>query len=391
MEKLPKLINWKELSRLLENTSKKASTDSPVLIPEEKPVVDAFGQSHQPKGGFSGPHLNSEGMAFYMKDGRKWCPYQGSYIDEKKAFVDSVMHKISSRLSDIDAITSNPSMLSNFCSQHGYEGEPVACLRVAFHSTSSALRKFAMLAALDSEDRILKKQAQFDASSSRIFSPDDPHPVIQRKLTNFITESAAQAEDKNLADIFDNMIRKIKQTDDSTLLTIVNDLVDPDASDVDESDMAEEGRKNRQSLNAEMFFVPLDEDKLKAIIPSLAKTIADKWTNVRSVLKSNPQQVGADFPEEFSSSTLGSEIGSTSGFSPLSENPEKSASEDFDLNKEAKKKKSSKKSVPTNPSLWSRCLSWAKARYDVCPSAYCNGAAAKRYKKLGGKWRKGKK
>jgi hypothetical protein len=48
-----------------------------------------------------------------------------------------------------------------------------------------------------------------------------------------------------------------------------------------------------------------------------------------------------------------------------------------------------KKSVPTNPSLWKSCLNWAKARYKVCPSAYCNGAAAKRYKSKGGKWKKG--
>jgi len=47
-----------------------------------------------------------------------------------------------------------------------------------------------------------------------------------------------------------------------------------------------------------------------------------------------------------------------------------------------------KKNVPTNPSLWQSCLSWARSRYKVCPSAYCNGAAAKRYKDKGGKWKK---
>lgn len=396
MDKLPKLINWKELSCLLGGMRKQASTDSPVLIPKEKPVVDAFGKSHKPKEGFSGPHLNAQGMASYMKGGKEWCPYHNAFLDDKKAFVDNIMNKVASRLSDIDNITSNPSMLGDFCSKHGYEGEPIACLRVAFHSTSSVLRKFAMLAALDSESRILKKQAQFDASSARIFSPDDPHPVIQRKLTNFITQSAAEAEEKNLADIFDNMIRKIKQTDDSNLLSIVNEIVDPESSapqgdQAYESERDEEGRKSREALNAEMFFVPLDEEKLKAIIPGLAKTIADKWTNIRSVLKSNPQVTGKDFPEEFSSSSYGSERGSMDGFSKVED--DKSASADLDLNKEAKKKnkKSSKKSVPTNPALWSRCLAWAKSRYDVCPSAYCNGAAAKRYKKLGGKWRKGKK
>ena len=47
-----------------------------------------------------------------------------------------------------------------------------------------------------------------------------------------------------------------------------------------------------------------------------------------------------------------------------------------------------KKNVPTNPSLWKKSLDWARARYKVCPSAYCNGAAAKHYKSKGGKWRR---
>jgi hypothetical protein len=48
-----------------------------------------------------------------------------------------------------------------------------------------------------------------------------------------------------------------------------------------------------------------------------------------------------------------------------------------------------KKNKPTNPDLWQQSLNWARQRYEVCPSAYCNGAAAKRYKSKGGKWRKG--
>lgn len=49
------------------------------------------------------------------------------------------------------------------------------------------------------------------------------------------------------------------------------------------------------------------------------------------------------------------------------------------------------KNVPKNPSLWQSCVAWAKSRYDVWPSAYACGAAAKRYKSKGGKWRKQKK
>lgn len=44
--------------------------------------------------------------------------------------------------------------------------------------------------------------------------------------------------------------------------------------------------------------------------------------------------------------------------------------------------------VPTNPELWSRAKAAAKAKYDVYPSAYANGFAAKWYKEHGGGWKK---
>lgn len=47
-----------------------------------------------------------------------------------------------------------------------------------------------------------------------------------------------------------------------------------------------------------------------------------------------------------------------------------------------------KKNVATNQKLWKQSLAWARERYDVCPSAYCNGAAVKRYNSKGGKWKK---
>lgn len=55
-----------------------------------------------------------------------------------------------------------------------------------------------------------------------------------------------------------------------------------------------------------------------------------------------------------------------------------------------KKKKKSGKNVPNNPSLWASCKARAKAKFDVYPSAYANGWAAKEYKSKGGTWRKGK-
>lgn len=44
--------------------------------------------------------------------------------------------------------------------------------------------------------------------------------------------------------------------------------------------------------------------------------------------------------------------------------------------------------VPTNAALWSKAKSAARAKYDVYPSAYANGFAAKWYKERGGGWRK---
>lgn len=47
--------------------------------------------------------------------------------------------------------------------------------------------------------------------------------------------------------------------------------------------------------------------------------------------------------------------------------------------------------IPTNPSLWSRIKAQAKSKFDVYPSAYANGWAAKKYKAAGGGWKKGTK
>ena len=47
------------------------------------------------------------------------------------------------------------------------------------------------------------------------------------------------------------------------------------------------------------------------------------------------------------------------------------------------------KNVPTNPSKWSYYKAQAKKKFDVYPSAYANGWAAKKYKAAGGSWKKG--
>lgn len=46
--------------------------------------------------------------------------------------------------------------------------------------------------------------------------------------------------------------------------------------------------------------------------------------------------------------------------------------------------------IPTKPDKWSYAISQAKKKFDVYPSAYANAWASKKYKELGGGWRKKK-
>lgn len=54
---------------------------------------------------------------------------------------------------------------------------------------------------------------------------------------------------------------------------------------------------------------------------------------------------------------------------------------------EVKEQYIEEKNTPTKPELWSKAKSLAKSKFDVYPSAYANGWAAKWYKKHGGGWR----
>lgn len=47
--------------------------------------------------------------------------------------------------------------------------------------------------------------------------------------------------------------------------------------------------------------------------------------------------------------------------------------------------------TPTSPEKWARAKAAARAKFKVYPSAYANLWAAKKYKSMGGGWKKGKK
>ena len=48
------------------------------------------------------------------------------------------------------------------------------------------------------------------------------------------------------------------------------------------------------------------------------------------------------------------------------------------------------RNIPTNPDKWAQAKAAARAKFDVYPSAYANLWAAKKYKSMGGGWKKGK-
>jgi len=49
------------------------------------------------------------------------------------------------------------------------------------------------------------------------------------------------------------------------------------------------------------------------------------------------------------------------------------------------------KNTPTSPDKWEKAKAAAKRKFDVYPSAYANLWASKKYKEMGGEWKKGKK
>ena len=49
------------------------------------------------------------------------------------------------------------------------------------------------------------------------------------------------------------------------------------------------------------------------------------------------------------------------------------------------------RNIPTSPEKWAKAKAAARSKFKVYPSAYANLWAAKKYKSMGGGWKKGKK
>ena len=111
----------------------------------------------------------------------------------------------------------------------------------------------------------------------------------------------------------------------------------------------------------------------------------------------DPARVGEDgvTPGNIKGSIGGTSNGQVAGRASMpiidkSNNPfdgEGNHNKTINIELQEKKKKGKKRPKPTNPGLWARAKAAARSKFDVYPSAYANGWAAKWYKSKGGGWR----
>ena len=78
------------------------------------------------------------------------------------------------------------------------------------------------------------------------------------------------------------------------------------------------------------------------------------------------------------------------GFSQKAHCAGKNKNENIKLTVEQKMELFLEKNVPTDPAKWAASKAAAKSKFDVYPSAYANGWAAKNYKAKGGGWKTAK-
>ena len=97
----------------------------------------------------------------------------------------------------------------------------------------------------------------------------------------------------------------------------------------------------------------------------------------RAVARHHSQRTGTDHLKHKSVKRVPQAYKDRAKHGPT-QNPHKAVGESVNLEE---------KNVPTNPSLWAKMKAQAKAKFDVYPSAYANGWAAKKYKAAGGGWK----
>lgn len=185
------------------------------------------------------------------------------------------------------------------------------------------------------------------------------------------------------------------------------DHITTSADDIEEVANFMEGYFEQKNLNevnqknksiAESHFKVGDKVKMShggvGVVKSLDKedgSDGEKYYNIKlpngDVMKHAPNELTK---ESFSESAM-DDVDFIGGQGPLTKREEQSISNFIKAKNESMESEIyESKNTPTNSKLWAASLAWARSRYDVCPSAYCNGAASKHYKSKGGRWRKSK-
>jgi hypothetical protein len=138
--------------------------------------------------------------------------------------------------------------------------------------------------------------------------------------------------------------------------------------------MNETKNKNTQNVTADMDqFSMNEEDQLDEKCWDGYKQVGGKKKNGKMVPNCVPTNE-ANSPAQQAAIAINMK---KQGKSPKNESTEEEIDES--------------KNCPTDPAKWSASKAAAKAKFDVYPSAYANGWAAKNYKAKGGGWKKCKK
>jgi hypothetical protein len=135
--------------------------------------------------------------------------------------------------------------------------------------------------------------------------------------------------------------------------------------------MNETKRKDSQDVTADMDQFSLNEEG------ELNEKCWDGYKQVGSKMKNGKKVPNCVPTNEASSPAQQAAIAinmKKQGKSPKNESTEEEIDES--------------KNCPTQPAKWAASKAAAKAKFDVYPSAYANGWAAKNYKAKGGGWRK---
>lgn len=137
-------------------------------------------------------------------------------------------------------------------------------------------------------------------------------------------------------------------------------------------------KKNKLYSNVDIT-TPMTSDEKK-----LNSDIANLYSQINQIIKKK-KNLKEDWSEKYKSSI---DCNNPKGFSQKAHCAGKQKNENMKLTVENKLNLFLEKNVPTDPEKWSYAKAQAKKKFDVYPSAYANGWAAKKYKELGGSWKK---